>query len=95
MEVDSTVGENVYRSNLYVSGKIEGRVPNGSEMEVANFSPDWFAKFSVALNHDPNDLKPTARAPHFGKGTILQGAPTDRNGKARTGQVELGPIEVP
>ncbi len=32
MEVDGTVGENVYRSNLYVSGKLEGRTPNGTEI---------------------------------------------------------------
>ena len=25
MEVDDTVGENIYRANLYVSGKLEGR----------------------------------------------------------------------
>ena len=31
MEVDDTVGENIYRSNLYVSGKLEGRTPNGEE----------------------------------------------------------------
>ena len=67
MEVDGTVGENVYRSNLYVSGKIEGRTPNGDETALADFSPAWFAKFPAALNHDPNDFKPTARLPILGR----------------------------
>ena len=31
MEVDDTVRENVYRSNLYVSGQVEGRQPNSQE----------------------------------------------------------------
>ena len=35
MEVDDTVGENVYRSNLYVSGRIEGRSPNAQETVLA------------------------------------------------------------
>jgi hypothetical protein len=95
MEVDDTVRENVYRSNLYVSGKIEGRTPNGDETALANFSPAWFAKFPAALSHDPNDFKPTAEAPYLGKGTLLPGAPSDRYGAARTGRVDLGPIEVP
>ncbi|MGE3159594.1 MAG: hypothetical protein AB7K78_23120 [Xanthobacteraceae bacterium] len=95
MEVDSTVGENVYRSNLYVAGKIEGRAPNGTETAVAIFAADWFAKFPTGLNHDPNDFKPTARAPHLGKGALLPGASADRYGTVRKGQVELGPIEVP
>ena len=95
MEVDDTVRANVYRSNLYVSGKIEGRTPNGDETAVADFSPAWFARFPAALSHDPNDFKPTAKAPYLGKGALLPGAPTDRNGTVRTGQVDLGPIEVP
>ena len=28
MEVDDTVGDNVYRANLYVSGQLEGREPS-------------------------------------------------------------------
>jgi hypothetical protein len=93
--VDGTVADNVYRSNLYVSGRIEGRTPNRDETSVANFSADWFAKFPTALNHDPNDFRPTAKAPLLGKGRLLPGASADRGGTARTGQVDLGPIEVP
>src|SRR5205814_5778958 len=78
MEVDGTGGGNVYRSNLYVSGKIEGRTPNGDETALASFSPGWFAKFPAVLSHDPNDFKPTAEAPYVGKGTLLPGAPSDR-----------------
>ena len=96
MEVDGTVAANVYRSNLYVSGKLEGRTPNGTEVAVADFAPAWFARFPAGLSHDPNDFKPTARAPYLGKGMPVSGAPTDRNGAARTGgQVNFGPIERP
>ena len=85
----------MYRSNLYVSGRIEGRTPNGDETALASFSPAWFAKFPAALSHDPNDFKPTAEAPYLGKGALLPGAPSDRYGAVRTGRVDLGPIEVP
>jgi hypothetical protein len=95
MEVDGTAGENVYRSNLYVSGKIEGRTPNRDETVLADFSPAWFARFPAALSHDPNDFRPTAQAPLLGKGSLLPAAPADRNGAVRTGKVDLGPIEVP
>ncbi len=37
MEVDDTVGKNVYRSNFYVSGKIEGRTPGGSGNGAGGF----------------------------------------------------------
>ena len=57
--------------------------------------PAWFAKFPAALNHDPNDFRPTAGRPFSGRARSSPVAPTDRNGTARTGQVDLGPIEVP
>ena len=37
MEVDDTVGTNVYRSNFYVSGKIEGHTPGGSGNGAGGF----------------------------------------------------------
>ena len=95
MEVDDTVGDNVYRANLYVSGKIEGRTPTRQETARADFSPSWFAKFPTALNHDPNDFKPTAEAPFLGMGDASPDAPADRNGTGRSGEVDLGPIELP
>ena len=95
MEVDDTVGENVYRSNLYVSGKLEGRTPNKEETARADFSAGWFAKFPTALAHDPSDFKPTAGAPFLGTGTLSAHGPADRYGAARSGKVDLGPIEVP
>jgi hypothetical protein len=95
MEVDSTVGDNVYRSNLYVAGKLEGREPSGEETARPDFSPGWFAKFPAGMSHDPSDFKPTAAAPFLGKGALAPEAPSDRNGAARAGEVDLGPIEVP
>jgi hypothetical protein len=94
MEVDDTVAANVYRSNLYVSGRIEGRRPGAGETVRADFSTGWFARFPAALNHDPNDFKPTAAAPFLGAGELLAAAPSDRIGSARVGRVDLGPFEV-
>lgn len=95
MEVDGTVGENVYRSNLYVSGRIEGRPPNASESGRSDFSPAWFAKFPAGMSHDPDDFRPNPGAPFLGMGGPSPDAPTDRLGAARSGKVDLGPIEVP
>jgi hypothetical protein len=95
METDGTVGENVYRSNLYVSGFLEGREPNGEETAREDFSPAWFAKFPAALNHSLADFKPAADAPFLGAGVLLPDAPTDATGTPRTGSVDLGPIELP
>ena len=95
MEVDNTVGENVYRSNLYVSGFVDGRKPNGNEFVRKGFSPGWNKKFPVAVNHNPNDFKPTASAPFLGKGKLQPQARRDLNGTLRSGKVDLGPIELP
>jgi hypothetical protein len=95
MEVDDTVGENVYRANLYVSGTIEGREPSGEETAREDFSASWFTKFPAVLNHDPGDFTPTAEAPFLGMGVLSADAPSDRNGTARPGEADLGPIEAP
>lgn len=95
MEVDDTVGDNAYRANLYVSGKIEGRDPNDEETTREDFSPDWFTAFPKALNHDPNDLTPTAQAPFLGMGAVIEDAAADRNGTIRSGEADAGPIELP
>lgn len=95
MEVDDSASENLYRSNLYVSGTIDGRTPNAEETALEDFSASWFANFPTDVNHDPNDFTPAARAPFLGMGTLSPDAPSDRNGAVRSGQVDLGPIEVP
>ena len=94
MEVDGTVGDNVYRNNLYVSGTFEGREPGSEETAQAEFSPGWFAHFPVGVNHDPRDFTPTPQAPFLGAGTLSPDAPFDRNGKKRPAKVDLGPIEI-
>lgn len=95
MEVDDTVVDNVYRGNFYASGKLEGRSPGDEETVTGEFSADWFEKFPIELNHEPNDLRPTSEAPFVGKGTLIRNAPKDRNGQVRSGDVDLGPIEIP
>lgn len=92
MEVDGTVSSNMYRSNLYVSGKIEGRQPNNQETARADFSPAWFARFPATMNRDPNDFRPLAGAPLLGIGAATPFAPADRYGAARSGNVDVGPI---
>lgn len=95
MEVDNTVGANVYRSNLYVSGQVVGRQPNAREFRRGTFSPGWYRNFPVSLSHNPNAFTPTATAPFLGRGTLSRYARTDRNGTVRSDPVDLGPIEVP
>jgi hypothetical protein len=94
MDVDRTVGANVYHSNLYVAGRIEGRVPNASETVRPDFFAGWFARFPLGLNRNPNDFMPTSQAPFRGIGAHSPHAPSDRNGVPRAGRVDLGPIEA-
>ncbi len=95
MEVDDTVGANVYRGNLYISGRLEGRAPANTEAALADFSPTWFARFPATLNHDPNDFKPTAAAPFVGTVARSPHAASDRNGVARSERTTPGPLEAP
>lgn len=95
MEVDETTTANIYSANLYIGGKLEGRAPNPQETARADFSAAWFAKFPLALNHDPNEFAPTAGAPFLQSGPLSADAPADRNGVPRAAQADLGPIEVP
>lgn len=95
MEVDPSVAANVYRGNLYVSGRLDGRTPNAQEFVRADFSTAWYRRFPVTVNHNPNDFTPTATAPFLEKGDFSSLAPRDLNGRRRSGKVDLGPIEVP
>jgi hypothetical protein len=95
MEVDETVGENVYRNNLYTTGRLEGREPGDQEISQQEFSPDWFRKFPSGLAFDPSDFSPSSSAPFLGAGTYSPDAPLDFNAFPRSGQVDLGPIEAP
>jgi hypothetical protein len=95
MEVDTSVGGNAYRSNLYASGRIEGRRANARELVRAVFSPKWYSNFPSAIGQDPNGFAPTATAPFLDKGAVTTLAPVDRNGVRRSGPVDLGPIERP
>ena len=95
MEVDETVADNIYRDNLYISGKMEGREPTDNETAQEDFSPSWFTKFPTgAVRHDPNGFTPTTEAPFLGKGSRSPDAATDRNGIPRADKVDLGPIEA-
>ncbi len=91
MEVDDTVKSNLYRSNLYVSGRIEGRSATPDETSRADFSSGWFMRFPTTMNHDANDFRPTTAAPFLGLGQALAAAPSDRNGYARENRVDSGP----
>jgi len=93
MEVDDTVGDNIYRDNLYISGHLEGREPGNGETAREDFDPAWFARFPTSLNHDPNAFAPAAGSPVLGKGKVSADAATDRNGVGRDAEVDLGAIE--
>lgn len=95
MEVDDTADANDYRSNMYISGLVEGRTPNESESLREDFSPQWFKAFSVEGSHNPNNLAPTEDAPFVDIGAHEANAATDRNGARRGEEVDLGPIEIP
>lgn len=95
MEVDGTVGENIYRRNLYVSGRLEGRTPDNDETARADFSPAWFSRFPTALNREPGDYKPLPGSPFIGAAAGSADAPADRYGVSRPDRPALGPIETP
>ncbi|BAT59885.1 hypothetical protein GJW-30_1_02420 [Variibacter gotjawalensis] len=94
MEADKSSTGNVFRNNLYVSGKVEGRTPNTLEWAIAEFSPAWFVRFPVGLGRNPNDFTPAAGAPFLNVGPVLFEAQTDRNGTPRAISGDLGPIEI-
>lgn len=93
LDVEATSGDNIYRSNLYISGKTEGRDPNAQETTRPDFSSAWFAKFPTSLNRDPGDFRPTPQAPFLAKGPVSNAASADRIGTARNGQAHLGPLQ--
>lgn len=95
MEVDGTVGANVYRSNLYVSGILDGRRPNGREFVRRTLSTAWFTRFATDIGQSPSGFRPTATAPFLEKGTVSADAKVDRRGTVRSGTVDLGPFERP
>lgn len=94
MEVDDTVAENIYRSNLYISGRLEGRQPNAQEAVRSDFSPTWFANFPATFNRDPNDFRPVAGAPLLAGSGRSSDAPSDRYGVPRGNRPAFGPIEA-
>ena len=93
MEVDNTVGGNVYRSNLYVSGKFEGRKPSAQETARPDFSQGWYTKFPTALSDRPDGFKPVPGAPFAGLGSPSPFAPSDRDGAQRAQRAYGGPYE--
>jgi hypothetical protein len=94
MEVDDTVGDNIYRDNLYISGHFEGREAGPEETAREDFDAAWFTSFPAKLNHDANAFTPAPGSPVLGKGKLSPDAPADRNGTVRAGEVDLGPIET-
>ncbi len=94
MEVDGTVGDNAYRSNLYGPGQLEGRSAADSEIVLPAFEPAWFAKFPVTASDGPEGFAPVPSSPLHGKAALNADALFDRSGNARADAADLGPIEV-
>jgi hypothetical protein len=81
LELDGTVGGNVYADNFTAVG--------------AMFSRDWFTAFPMALDRDPRSLAPSATAPFLDTGALLDTARVDLEGTPRTAPTDLGPFERP
>lgn len=94
MEVDNTVGGNEYRSNMYVSGRLEGRTPAAGEAARPDFSPSWYTQFPTAVDRGPDGFAPAGAAPFLNAGAFSPYAPVDRRGTSRSDRVDLGPVEI-
>jgi hypothetical protein len=94
MAVDGTVAANVYRANLYIAGRLDGRAVQGQEVRRPDFSASWFQGFPLAIHHDPGIYRPTRSAPFLGLGQPSPFAPRDRDGGVRAGAADLGPFSV-
>ena len=93
MEIDEAAKESVFASNFYGAGYIEGRVPNSSEIEIPDFSVEWFKGFPISAEGDVMGFAPTSKSPYLDRGVPLMDAVQDRNGAPRTTPTELGPLE--
>lgn len=81
MELDGTVGENVYENNFEAVG--------------AAFDPAWFTNFPMGLTRDAHDLAPSATAPFLDSGMLLDDARFDLDRSPRTAPTDSGPFERP
>lgn len=79
MELDGTVGANVYENNFEAVG--------------AAFDPAWFTNFPMALTRDARDLAPSATAPFLDSGALLDDARFDLDRSPRTAPTDSGPFE--
>jgi len=93
MEIDEAGKDNLFASNFYGDGYIEGRNPNSSEMEVPDFSMDWFTAFPVSVDGGVAGFAPRSTSPYLDGGMLLMDAVQDMNGSPRTTPVDLGPFE--
>ena len=93
MEVDDTAKESVFGANFYGAGYLEGRSPNSSEIEIPEFSAEWFAAFPTSVNGNVNGYIPTPKSPYLDAGALLMDAVQDWNGTPRTTPADLGPFE--
>ena len=93
MEIDEAGKDNLFASNFYGDGYIEGRNPNSSEMEVPDFSMDWFTAFPVSVDGGVTGFAPSSTSPYLDGGMLLMDAVQDMNGSPRTTPVDLGPFE--
>jgi hypothetical protein len=92
MECDSTVTGNTYEKNIYVSGQFDGFTPGPGELRETTVSASWFAGFPAGVVHAVDGFAPTAAAPWATAGAVLQDAPADMLGNARTAPTALGPL---
>lgn len=92
LEVDDSVGDNVYTRNAYIGGRIDGRDPGDGEMRESAVEPSWFVGFPLDLQHAVAGFKPVEDAPWAAAGEVLADSPADMLGERRSSPTALGPL---
>jgi hypothetical protein len=92
MEVDGTDAGNQYTRNAYIGGRLEGREPGEGELREAGLEAGWFASFPTGLQDAVIGFAPAASAPWASVGELLDDAPGDMMGAARSNPTALGPL---
>lgn len=92
LEVDESAGGNVYTRNAYVGGYMDGRDPGDGELREDDIDAAWFAGFPLSLQHAVDGFVPLGGSPWAAIGEVLEDAPGDMRGRARSAPTSLGPL---
>lgn len=93
LEIDNSVGNNVWIGNTWVSGQLSGRTPNAREIVISTFDPAWFTGFGVTVTTPVGGFHPRG-APLAGAVPRIPSVPIDFTGAARSDPTASGPFEA-